>query len=45
MARWIAHPNEVKPGNKMYTTGYLPNNVQLTDADVSALVAYLESLK
>lgn len=45
MARWIAHPNEVKPGNKMYATGYVPNNIQLTDADVAALVAYLESLK
>lgn len=45
MARWIAHPNEVKPGNKMYSTGYVPNNIQLTDADVAALVAYLESLK
>lgn len=45
MARWISHPNEVKPGNKMYATGYVPNNVQLTDADVAALVAYLESLK
>ena len=45
MARWIAHPDVVKPGNKMYTTGYVPNNIKLTDADVSALVAYLESLK
>jgi len=45
MARWLAHPDVVKPGNKMYTTGYVPNNVQLTDADVAALVAYLESLK
>jgi cytochrome c1 len=29
----------------MYVTGYVPNNIKLTDADVSALVAYLESLK
>ncbi len=45
MARWLAHPEVVKPGNKMYTTGYVPNNVQLSNADVSALVAYLASLK
>jgi cytochrome c oxidase subunit 2 len=45
MARWLRHPDQVKPGNKMYSTGYVPNNVQLTDDDVSALVAYLESLK
>ena len=45
LARWLHQPNEVKPGNKMYVTGYVPNNIKLTDADVSALVAYLESLK
>jgi len=45
MARWLKHPEIVKPGNLMYTTGYVTNNVQLNDAEVNALVAYLESLK
>ena len=45
MARWLLHPEVVKPGNKMYTTGYVPNNITLTQDEVSALVAYLESLK
>lgn len=45
LARWISHPDQVKPGNKMYATGYIPNNIKLTPDDVSALVAYLSSLK
>jgi len=45
LARWISHPDRVKPGNKMYVTGYIPNNIKLTPDDVSALVAYLHSLK
>ena len=45
LARWIAHPDQVKPGNKMYATGYVPNNIKLTPDDVTALVAYLQSLK
>lgn len=45
MARWLLHPEVVKPGNKMYTTGYVPNNITLDQQEVSALVAYLESLK
>jgi len=45
LARWISHPDQVKPGNKMYVTGYIPNNIKLTPDDVSALVAYLHSLK
>lgn len=45
LARWLMHPEIVKPGNKMYTTGYVPNNIQLSSDEVSALVAYLESLK
>ncbi len=45
MARWLLHPEIVKPGNKMYTTGYVPNNITLSSEEVSALVAYLESLK
>ena len=45
LARWISHPDVVKPGNKMYATGYIPNHITLTPGDVSALVAYLRSLK
>jgi len=45
LARWLHHPDEVKPGNKMYVAGYVPNEIKLSDADVHALVAYLESLK
>jgi cytochrome c oxidase subunit 2 len=43
--RWIHAPNEVKPGNKMWVTGYLVNNIKLTADDEDALVAYLSSLK
>jgi cytochrome c oxidase subunit 2 len=45
LARWISHPDQVKPGNKMYANGYLANNIKLTPDDVAALVAYLRSLK
>lgn len=45
LARWLAHPDVVKPGNRMWTEGYQKNNIQLTGDDVSALVAYLLSLK
>jgi cytochrome c oxidase subunit 2 len=45
LARWISHPNEVKPGNKMYANGYIPNHIELSHDDVAALVAFLESLK
>ncbi len=45
VARWLMFPNDVKPGNKMWTEGYLKNNIQLTQEDVAALVAYLDSLK
>lgn len=45
LARWITNPNLVKPGNKMWVEGYLKNNIKLTQDDVGALVAYLESLK
>ena len=38
MRRWIEDPQEVKPGNLMPDTG-------LSDAQIEALVAYLESLK
>jgi cytochrome c oxidase subunit 2 len=58
LARWLRHPNEVKPGNKMYNgiggmVGYIKKddsekemaNITLTEGDISALVAYLSSLK
>ena len=45
LARWLMFPNEVKPGNKMWTEGYVKNNIKLTSDDVTALVAYLHSLK
>ncbi len=45
MARWIAHPDQVKPGNKMYSEGYVKNNIHVSPQDVAALVAYLQSLK
>jgi cytochrome c oxidase subunit 2 len=38
LRQWIRHPQQVKPGNPMPT-------VQLTDAQVGRLVAYLESLR
>ncbi len=43
--RWIHAPNEVKPGNKMWVNGYVPNHITLTADDEDALVAFLESLK
>jgi cytochrome c oxidase subunit 2 len=43
--RWIHNPELVKPGNKMWVTGYLVNHIQLTPDDEVALVAFLESLK
>lgn len=45
IARWLRHPDIVKPGNRMWTEGYQKNNIQLTEEDVTALVAYLLSLK
>jgi cytochrome c oxidase subunit II len=45
LARWISHPDQVKPGNKMYATGYVPNHITLANDEVAALVAYLQSLK
>lgn len=38
MARWIRDPQSVKVGNKMIA-------VPMTDADLAAMVAYLQSLK
>ena len=57
LARWLRHPDEVKPGNKMYhgigaMAGYMKiengqevPNIVLTESDITALVAYLSSLK
>jgi len=42
---WLTDPNGVKPGNIMWKQGYVGYNIQLTSADVDALVAYLLSLK
>jgi len=38
LARWLANPQAVKPGNKM-------PDLNLTDTQISELVAFLESLK
>jgi len=45
MRRWIHNPGAVKPGNKMWVTGYLVNNIKLTPEDEVALVSFLQSLK
>jgi cytochrome c oxidase subunit 2 len=45
LRRWIHNPEAVKPGNKMWANGYVPNHIQLTPEDEVALVAFLESLK
>ena len=50
MHDWIANPNHFKPGNKMYNGGYTDpatgqRLINLNDAEVNALVAYLQSLK
>jgi cytochrome c oxidase subunit 2 len=45
LQRWIHNPSLVKPGNKMWVVGYIPNHIQLTPDDEVALVAYLQSLK
>jgi len=45
LRRWIHNPGLVKPGNKMWVTGYLVNSIRLTPDDETALVAFLQSLK
>jgi len=45
LTRWITNPLAVKPGNKMWYDGYVKNNIHLTPDDISALVAYVQSLK
>lgn len=43
--QWLDHPNEWKPGNKMYKDGYQLLNIQLTDEEEQELARYLFSLK
>ncbi len=47
LRRWLDDPNGVKPGNIMWKTGGIgdPSRIKLTDAELDALVAYLNSLK
>jgi cytochrome c oxidase subunit 2 len=50
MHAWIADPNHFKPGNKMYNGGYADpatgqRLINLNEAEINALVAYLQSLK
>ncbi len=45
LAKWIQHPERVKPGNIMWKTGYLPTGLSIADDEAEALVAYLHSLK
>jgi cytochrome c oxidase subunit 2 len=50
MHDWIADPNRFKPGNKMSNGGYTDpatgqQLIVLNDAEIGALVAYLQSLK
>jgi len=45
LRRWLRDPNAVKPGNLMWRDGYKLNHIELTEADLDALVAYLHSLK
>jgi cytochrome c oxidase subunit 2 len=50
MHDWIATPNHFKPGNKMYNGGYTETRtgrrlINLTDPEINAIVAYLQSLK
>jgi cytochrome c oxidase subunit II len=47
---WIKDPNYFKPGNKMYHGGYIDpekktKKFELNDQEITALVAYLRSLK
>ena len=47
LRKWLVDPNAVKPGNIMYRDAkvYTEPERKLTEAQVSALVAYLRSLK
>ncbi len=47
LARWISHPDQVKPGNKMWALGYSDAGmkIKVSDTEAVALAAYLTSLK
>ena len=47
IANWIRNPEETKPGNLMTANGimYNDNNYALSENDIQALVAYIQSLK
>jgi cytochrome c oxidase subunit 2 len=45
LAAWISDPESLKPGNIMHRDGYVVNQTELSNEDVKALVAYLNSLK
>ena len=47
LAEWLRDPEEVKPGNRMSRLAPAFNDpaLALTDSDISALVAYLQSLE
>lgn len=55
LGHWIMNPDEVKPGNIMYKTGYKQTDengelvqnyqIELTEADKNTIVDYLMSLK
>jgi cytochrome c oxidase subunit 2 len=45
LRRWVHDPGAVKPGNKMWVSGYLANHIRLAPEDEIALVAFLQSLK
>ncbi len=47
LRKWLEAPNKVKPGNHMakLAGAYTNPNLRLTPNDISALVAYLRSLK
>ena len=44
---WIKDPEKIKPGNIMSREGliYTQDELALTDGQIAALVAYLQSLK
>jgi len=50
MHEWLADPNHFKPGNKMFNGGFIDpatgrRLINLNNAEINALVAYLQSLK
>ncbi len=50
MHDWLAEPNHFKPGNKMYSGGFVDpatgrRLIELNNPEINALVAYLQSLK